>query len=106
MSNLEDKLVSDCVSGISLIKSSGVHYIEFGIFGSFARNEVNINSDVDFVIIVDEIPDRNKLGLLRDKLETVNCDLLVLLKETFNNPDSLISKNVKRDYKRISYYEE
>lgn len=106
MSSLEEKLVSNCVSGISLIKSSGIHYVEFGVFGSFARNEVNVTSDVDFVIIVNEIPDRNMLGLLRSKLETVNCDLLVLLKETFNNPDSLISKNVKHDYKRIGCYEE
>ena len=101
MNKLQEKLQSDLIRSINIVKESNIEFVEFGIFGSIARNEYDCNSDIDIVIIVNALPDKRDIADLRCRLEESNCDLAVLLKDSFDNPTSMFHKKVKEDYRRI-----
>ncbi len=42
------------------------------LFGSRARNDYNTGSDIDIGLIPDSVLDRNKITLLREKIEKLN----------------------------------
>lgn len=90
---------------IDLIKQSGIQYIEFGIFGSYARQEYKATSDIDICIIVNDHPDNTVSGLLRTDAEEIKVDIVYVTPSTFKNSDSLFIKNLRRDYRRICLYE-
>lgn len=59
------------------IRKTVLQYLEdenvsVGLFGSRAKGEERKGSDVDIVIVTSEEFDRNKLTLLREKLELMN----------------------------------
>lgn len=101
MTDLESRLMNAFNNGTSIIKNSGIEYVEFGVFGSFARNDYTCRSDVDFLIIVDKIPNKSDIASLKCDLDSVGCDLAFLLKSTFDCPNSIFSKSAKRDYRRV-----
>lgn len=98
---LEQRIIKDMSAAIKLIKQSGIKYIEFGLFGSVARGEYNTLSDIDIVILVNEIPDKYAIAKLRAALDDNHCDLAFMLIKNFENPSTLFHKEVKRDYRRI-----
>lgn len=52
---------------LHLIEHSGIEYEEIGIFGSYARGDCKTTSDIDFLVIVPERPDRCISGELREQ---------------------------------------
>lgn len=105
LTELEQNLLHRFKCGSAMILDSGITYIEFGIFGSFARGDIKCGSDVDFVLIVDDLSMRKSISALRSDLEDIGCDLAVILKNNFDNPQTLFAEKVKRDYRRVHYVE-
>lgn len=105
LTELESNLMNRFKQGSTIILESKVDYVEFGIFGSFARGDIKCGSDVDFVLIVDDLSMRKSISALRSDLEDIGCDLAVLLKNNFDNPQTLFAEKVKRDYRRVHYVE-
>ena len=88
---------------IITIKSSNIDYINIGIFGSYSRGDYKATSDIDIVVIVNKLPDRNIRATLRDDLDEIGCDVTYMLKSTFENPWNEFSKVVVRDFKEIKH---
>lgn len=105
LTELESNLMNRFKQGSTIILKSKVDYVEFGIFGSFARGDIKCGSDVDFVIIVNDLSNRRLISTLRGNLEEIGCDLAVLLKDNFDNPKTIFAKKVKTDYRRVHYVE-
>lgn len=101
MTELEKRLISAFNTGTLIIRNSNIDYIEFGVFGSFSRNDYTCKSDVDFLIVVNEMPNKSDIASLKCDLDNVGCDLAILCKSTFDHPNSIFSESVKRDYRRI-----
>lgn len=99
--SVKDKFVNMLTQAFEIVDKSNIDYVKFGVFGSFARNEFNANSDIDFVLVVTEIPQRLDVALLRSKFDDLGCDIALLLEESFNNPQTAFAKNVVRDFKEI-----
>lgn len=98
---LQLHLINNFKQAVSIIKSYNLVFLELGVFGSFARNEYKCGSDIDFVLIVKEIPDRQLIADLRCDLEKIDCDLAVLLESSFRMPNTLFAKEVCKDYRRV-----
>ena len=88
--------------GFDLIKDSMPEAIEIGVFGSYARNEHTMLSDIDFYVICDSYPSRDMTSELRDVAEDHNIDIVFMSKNYFDNEDTLLIRNIKRD-RRILY---
>lgn len=101
---IETSIINRIVDAVSIIRKSNIKCIEYGIFGSVARNDYNALSDLDIVMICYELPDKTLIANLRDELDDINCDLAVVLKDNFDEPKTAFHKAVKRDYRRIEYY--
>ena len=99
---VENRFIHKLIKAFNIIKESGINYERFGVFGSFARNNFNSNSDIDFVLITKEIPKRFDIALLRSKFDDLDCDIAILLESSFNNPKTAFEKNVVKDFKEIS----
>lgn len=84
-----------------LIRSSGIDYVKFGVFGSYARKEYTASSDIDFCVVVDSKPDRWKVGALRESADLLNADITVVSLEYFNNDDSNFAKQLRRDFVEV-----
>lgn len=92
---------------LTMILSSGIKFIELGIFGSYARNEYTALSDIDILVIVNEHPPRSISGDLREELESINVDLVYSTLDYYHNSDSLFAKQLRNDYiRRLCYGEE
>lgn len=81
-----------------LIRSSGIDYVKFGIFGSYARKEYTASSDIDFCIIVNSKPNRCHSGALRESAELLGTDITIVSLDYFNNDDSNFAKQLRRDF--------
>ena len=91
---------------LTMILSSGIKFIELGIFGSYARNEYTALSDIDILVIVNEHPPRSLSGDLREELESINVDLVYSTLDYYRNSDSLFAKQLRNDYiRRLRYGE-
>lgn len=100
---LRCKFIERFKHGISLIKKSDISFIECGCFGSFARNDFNCLSDIDFIVIVKDINsiDKGSFSSLKNELKSIDCDLAVLTEEHFNNPNTAFAFQVRKDYRRV-----
>lgn len=87
--------------GLALIKSSGIEWLEIGIFGSFAREDYKATSDIDFCVKVEEIPNYKVSGRLREELELLGADLVWVTPKSFKESDSLFMRNLRRDYRAV-----
>lgn len=81
-----------------LIRSSGIDYVKFGIFGSYARKEYTASSDIDFCIIVNSKPNRCHSGALRESAELLGTDITIVSLDYFNNDNSNFAKQLRRDF--------
>lgn len=84
---------------LHLIETSGIEYEEIGIFGSYARGDCKTTSDIDFLVIVKEHPDRYLSGELRDNAAEWNADIVYMTRDYFNHDNRLFTTRVRRDYK-------
>lgn len=85
---------------LSMIKDSGIPYLEVGFFGSYARNEYKATSDIDILIVVEELPSRVDRGNLRYELQDIDIDAHFMTKEYFEHDNSLFTQCVREDYVR------
>lgn len=67
------------------------------LFGSYARMEQSIKSDIDLMAITSYIPDRLLRGDLCSKFEEENIDLVFYDADTFRNSDCLLVSQVKKE---------
>lgn len=84
-----------------IIESSNIEYITIGTFGSYARGTYKSNSDIDIVMVVNELPNRRDRAILRDDLDEINCDITYMLKASFENPWNEFTRVVVRDFKEM-----
>ena len=90
---------------LSIVRRYDLDFYKFGIFGSYSRGDYDASSDIDIVIIFNELPPRRITANLRCDLDDLNVDLAVLLKSSFDNPSSAFTKSVVRDFREINLYE-
>lgn len=83
---------------LRLIENSGIDYEEIGIFGSYARGDCKTTSDIDFLVIVKEQPDRYLSGELREKAAELDADIVYMTRDYFNHNNRLFTSCVRRDY--------
>lgn len=87
---------------MSYIKQSGIKYEHVGIFGSYARGEYTARSDIDFCIIVNEMPERYLMGGLREDLDMLDADVVFVTQDYFDNDMSRFAVNLRRDFKTVN----
>lgn len=85
---------------ISIIQQSNIQFLEVGFFGSYARNEYKATSDIDIIVIVEELPSPCDRSDLRFELEDLEVDVHFMPKAYFENDESLFTKCVREDYVR------
>ncbi len=95
---LQKKFDGVCGAMLEKIEESGIAYESVGIFGSYARREFTLRSDVDMCIVVDKLPDRAVKGWLYNDAEELGVDLIFVTKERFETERSLFMTNLRRDY--------
>lgn len=84
--------------GIGLILNSGIDYVRFGIFGSYARGEYKSTSDIDFCVIIKDYPPRAISGSLREDMDGIGADICFVTEEYFHNDQSAFARNLRRDF--------
>ena len=102
----ETRVLEKVKRAMSIINSRNIVYVEYGVFGSVARGDYTAVSDVDIVMIVEQMPLRYTLAELRCDLEEIGCDFAILYKRNFDAPKTVFQKEVKRDYRRLKVYGE
>lgn len=103
---LENKFEKTLAQMMQTIDNSSLQYRCIGIFGSFARGDYTVKSDVDLCIVVDEIPDRYLKGYLYDEAEDLGVDLCFVTTKRFETDDSRFLTNVRKDFKEIKRHNE
>lgn len=106
--HIREKLDSRYKEGISIIVNSGLNFVEFGVFGSYARDDFGPDSDVDFCIIFksdSDVPSRNECALLRSKLDDVGCDCIGTTLDRFEKDNTAFYKELRRDYRKVEVNE-
>lgn len=83
-----------------LILSYGFSYEEAGIFGSYARGEHKALSDID-ICVIGERPNRFITASLREEAEELGADIIFVTRDYFDSGQDLLSRNLRRDYRRI-----
>lgn len=86
---------------LTMIKNSGITYLEVGLFGSYARNEYKATSDIDILIIVNEFPSWSIRSDLRCDLDMIDVDAHFMTKEYFEHDDSRFTRHVRKDYLKL-----
>lgn len=86
---------------LEAIKSAAISYAEIGVFGSYGRNDYRTDSDIDFCVITEHKPERVLAGELRSSLESLGVDVVFVTPESFENPDTVFLKALKRDFRRL-----
>lgn len=84
-----------------LIRSSGIDYVKFGIFGSYARNDYTASSDIDFCLIVNSKPDRRSSGALRESADLLGADITIVSLDYFKYDDSNFARQLRRDFVEV-----
>lgn len=83
------------------LKSSGLEYVEkLILFGSSARNEVKLGSDVDIMVItsykLNDVKERTKVYGL-NPLSQIEVDIVIYTKEELEQGNSKFTELVKKD---------
>lgn len=87
---------------LELLRTSGISYLEIGVYGSYARGDYKGTSDIDVCVIVEEHPDRHISGEIRSDAEELGADIIYVTSKYFQTDTSLFAANLRRDYRRIS----
>ena len=91
---------------MNVIDAYDINFIEYGVFGSVARGDYKTTSDVDIVMLVDIMPERQVVSNLRCDLEEIGCDFAILYKHNYEQPKTTFQREIKRDYRRLKLYGE
>lgn len=67
------------------------------LFGSYARMEQTIKSDIDLMAVTSGIPDRSLRGDLCSKFEEENIDLVFYDADVFRKSECLFVSQVKKE---------
>lgn len=98
---LPEKIKTKLRSDVQYILDSEIQDIMYIIlFGSCARYEYKITSDIDLLIITKEETDRYLRGTIcseLDALEGLRTDVVFYTKEQFDKADSVFSRQIKKD---------
>lgn len=86
---------------LHLIETSGISFLEAGIFGSYARNDYKSTSDIDFCIITETKPDRRTSGSLREEADMLGADIIFVTPDYFQNNNTEFAFKLRRDYRRL-----
>ena len=86
---------------LALIAEYHIEYEEIGIFGSYARGDYKITSDIDFCIITEKRPERKVSGSLREDAELVGADIIYVTRDYFKEDASVFAKNLRKDYRML-----
>ncbi len=86
---------------LALIAEYNIEYEEIGVFGSYARGDYKITSDIDFCIITENRPGRRVSGSLREDAELERADIIYVTRDYFNSNPSVFAENLRKDYKRL-----
>lgn len=97
---VKEKFDSRCKEGLEVIKSSLLPFDEVGIFGSYARGEYTPSSDIDFCIVSDISRQDMRFLIMRDKLESLGCDCILVTPDMFKTSCTKFYINLRRDYRR------
>lgn len=102
--NIKDELIKDMIEKISNIKAN----IQLWIFGSFARNKLNNDSDIDILIIFKDKNqlEQNKQNLLNMQNELSskyikNFSFLIVTKAEYEKDYKALHKNVLFEGEKI-----
>lgn len=85
-----------------LIRTSGIDYVKFGIFGSYARKEYTASSDIDFCVVVNSRPNRRDCGALRESADLLGADITIVSLDYFANDDSNFARQLRRDFVEVN----
>ena len=85
---------------LDIIRNYGIPYLEIGIFGSYARNMYKSTSDINMVIISEELADLNDRSYLRCELDDIDVDIHFITKSHFEHVEGAYMSYMKRDYIR------
>lgn len=100
-SELERKFARIVEQMMEVIDCSLLDYRLVGVFGSFARGDYTVRSDVDLCIVVDELPDRYLRGCLYDEAEDLGVDLCFVTTKRFETEDSRFLNNIRENFKEV-----
>lgn len=82
---------------VNLVLDSGIECEKIVLFGSYARMEQKIDSDLDIFVLSDEQIPREKRGYLASVFEENNADIVFCTTSIFDTSDSLLYKNIRKD---------
>lgn len=83
------------------IIETNIPIVSVGVFGSYARDEYTLSSDIDICVIVDKLPERSIKGHLYEEAEMLKADLIFVTSDYFKTNTSRFANNLRRDYKEI-----
>lgn len=84
-----------------VIKSKGLQNCTVGVFGSYARGNYTVMSDIDICIITDEVLPRIVKGELSEELELLGCDATFILKDYFVNGTDRFAQELRQDFREV-----
>lgn len=99
--SLPDKINNKLKNDIDFIMAQNIkELLYFVLFGSCARLEYNINSDIDLLLITSKDLSRIKKGEIRSELDKINgitTDIVFYVKEDFQKSDCLLVRQIKKE---------
>lgn len=84
---------------LQLIKDSGLKFLEVGVFGSYARCEYTGRSDIDVIMILEDIMRNDTTISLRSALDDIKVQLVYETIDVFEDK-GFFARQVQRDYIR------
>lgn len=94
------KMFEDRIESIlKLIDEYRIEYEAILLFGSVAREECKNTSDVDICVVIREQPEQHLRAELREDADALGADIVFTTKEQLKYSDSLLYRNIRRDYK-------
>lgn len=98
--SLPDKINNKLKNDIDFIMAQNIKELLYIVlFGSCARLEYNINSDIDLLLITSKELSRIKKGEIRSELDKINgitTDIVFYVKEDFQKSDCLLVRQIKK----------
>lgn len=98
---LPDKINNKLKNDIDFIMAQNIKELLYIVlFGSCARLEYNINSDIDLLLITSKELSRIKKGEIRSELDKINgitTDIVFYVKEDFQKSDCLLVRQIKKE---------
>lgn len=89
---------------VKIIKNSNISFKDIILFGSCAKSQSRFNSDIDLMILVNEMPFTNNIlelkNVLYEKIEIedgIKVDLKVTTIKNFNSGENYFYNVIKKD---------